>query len=356
MKGALASNATTQCTLGANAQSLHSTCMPTFTLKCPANNGDDTTKPFVQKADTPLKCSACAVSVEADAGPSKSQYQTRLKFGNNAVVGGKFNEAIITGYAIHITDADGKVVKDTGVKVPAVGSVDCCQPELYNVFLSGDWPANAAMFAIVPYVGIKNGSSSSEAHFLLPVGTGYVNFTDEGFSAKKVKQNFSLGGMDLASANRLMNDAKSDEILVAGVVAAMKAGGAEVTEPMVKVVEGSKKVTLEASRRLRSAERRLQSKYTLEFQTEATVPAAMEIDADTVTPASLIAAVNAAAKEKAGFNPNILSANVSTPEVGAIIGDTSEGSAATGAAYRDAGSLHASVMVLIAFAGQRFLA
>merc|ERR1719265_1385335 len=117
---------------------------------------------------------ACSVSVEADAGPAQGKYQTRLKFGNNAVVGGKFSEDIIKGYAIHIVDADGKVVKDTEVKVPAVaGSFDCCQPELYNVFLSGDWPQDAAMFAIVPYVAPTN---ASMADALLPVGTGYVSF------------------------------------------------------------------------------------------------------------------------------------------------------------------------------------
>jgi hypothetical protein len=347
----LAANATATCNiLGANA--LFSTCMPTFTLKCPENNNADSTKPFVHNAGRPQKCKVCGdVKAGADSRTAlKGKYKTTLTFGNNLVSNGGsggFMENMISGYAIHIVDSDGKMVKDTGVTVKAIGSLGCCKADQYTAYLDGDWPEDGAMFSVVPYLTLSSTSS-----VMLPVGTGMsAAFTDVGgIATKEVVQDFSLKGMTPAGCLELKDDPKSDEILVEGVYQAAYKNAPTVTKDMFSVVAGSKGCKQTPARRLEAVQRRL-STHQLDFQTKANIPATTTYDASTVVGADLVAAVKVAAEAKANIKPEIASADVKAPVVGAVIGEPEP--PVTGAAHPIAGSLLSSIIVLVtALAGR----
>jgi len=327
--------------------------MPSFTLKCPENNNADTTKPFVHSAGKPLKCKVCgAVVAGADSASAQlGKYKTTLTFGNNVASSG-FAEGMISGYAIHIVDANGKVVKDTGVKVKSAGSLSCCKPDQYIAFLEGEWPAGGAMFSVVPYLTL-----SSTSTVMLPMGTGMsAVFTDVGnVPTKEVLQNLALKGMTPAGCNELKDDPNSDDILVTGVHQAA-AKNAAVTKDMFAVVDNSKacRATDTAARRLEAVQRRLNT-HQLDFQIKAVVPATVTYDATTVDGTDLVAAVKQAAKEKANIEPEIASAEVAAPVVGPVVGEPE--APPTGAAHPVAGCLLSSIIVLIAaLAGPGLLA
>jgi hypothetical protein len=277
-----------------------------------------------------------------------------LTFGNNLHSNGGeggFKESFITGYAIHIVDVNYKVVEDTTVTVASQGSFTCCKPATYTAFLHGDWPADGAMFAVVPYLKL-----SATSTVMLPVGTGYsAAFTDVGnVAVKKVKQDFSLKGMTKAGCDELKGDKNSDAILVEAVFKAASKNAEGLSVDMFTVVEGSKACKLtEEARRLEAIQRRL-STHQLDFQTEATIPATVTYDESTVTGADLVEEVKKVAKAKSGIEPTIASADVAAPVVGAVVGVEPP---VTGAAHRFASSLLSSVIVLItALAGPRFIA
>jgi hypothetical protein len=330
--------------------------LPSFTLKCPANNDVDTTKAFVHEAARPLKCKVCGnvvAGVDADSA-TKGKYKTTLTFGNNLHSNGGeggFKESFITGYAIHIVDVNYKVVEDTTVTVASQGSFTCCKPATYTAFLHGDWPTDGAMFAVVPYLKL-----SATSTVMLPVGTGYsAAFTDVGnVAVKKVKQDFSLKGMTKAGCDELKGDKNSDAILVEAVYKAASKNVEGLSKDMFTVVDGSKACAVTAeTRRLEAVQRRL-STHQLDFQTEATIPATVTYDESTVTGADLVEEVKKVAKAKSGIEPTIASADVAAPVVGAVIGVEPP---VTGAAHRFAGSLLSSIIVLITvLTGPRFIA
>merc|ERR1719440_529934 len=182
---ALAANATKKCTPDTIQYPLLAQCLPSFTLKCPENNNDASREPFVHSADKPLKCKVCgAVAVGEDRDGRTGYYKTTVTFGNNLVRTGStdvLDESKITGYAIHIVDADGKRLNLANLqafKVTAYRSgelPDCCNANLYVGYVAGAWPANGKMFAVVPF---WNDTSSNQMQFL-PVATGMsAEFTD----------------------------------------------------------------------------------------------------------------------------------------------------------------------------------
>jgi len=208
--GVIGSNKNVSCTVvgAGTTPALLSTCTPTFTLKCPMNNGDAKTMPFIVSTgtDKPMQCQACGITpTMTDLDPRPGMYQVELKFGRNAI-GANILEASITGYHIH-------AINEAGVSLATVGSVPrqdfgastCCDPAAYSVVVSNGketMPETMWGFKIVPYQVM-----SGKTYDIAPFGTITGQFNDLVVgTANVVEAVMMLTNMSQADARSLIDN------------------------------------------------------------------------------------------------------------------------------------------------------
>jgi len=230
---------------------LLSKCMPVFAVKCPANNADATTQPFIiitKDANTgeffkPMKCQACSsvpLTDTSDMDPEAGKYWVNLQWGRNAM-GDAYDEGSISGYEIHIVDAKGVAVENTKVRMPAKdfsGASACCNPSVYSLAVSGTWPATGVAFMIVPYQLIMGGVAVGQ--YVLPFGTMTLPLVDvTSGTMQTVEGVATFSGMSQAGATQLFQNPSRDVILTNGIVASdvekkITAGNVRITSVKIK--------------------------------------------------------------------------------------------------------------------------
>jgi hypothetical protein len=261
---------------------------------------------------------------------------------------------MITGFEIHITDVSGTPLPNGLVTTVAkkAGYLDCCNAQLYNVSLTGEWPTDAAGFLIVPYSGSGNNK------VLLPVGTahtilqGYDQVAEANYL--KAVSKVVLSGMPSDECKQLFDN---PSVLVAAQVDLVNSkraeGTAEITQSNCALTD-IKECLLEAT----SGSRRLENhagKASLEYTTETKIPTNFGVasweDVFTSSTDDLIAKIQSQSLTQLGFTPNITGAKITVESL------TNTEQTPSSDARRVAGSLLSSIVVLIStLAGPRFFA
>lgn len=345
---AVASGKTATCT--AEANTLFYACMPSFEVKCPANNVLATRMPFVVASATvakPVQCQACGVTpLGVDMDPTPGQYWVNLAWGPNMLksssTGMTLSESHISGYEIRIVNERGEFVGTEKVRVPSRGwssSTTCCDKAAYSIGLAGTWPEGGSAFMILPYQTMKDGNL--ENTYTLPIGTMTSEFTDVMIgTVTQVVQTVALKGMTEAHARLLQDSPFAKETMAKSIAASDKEGKIKAFMVVIEKIQAKP-----SARRLAEPQGRRLAGWQVDVAYKILLPAdyTSTFDATSIDAALLKTAVETEAK-KNGMDITVGSAELAAPTATVMEGNNA---ATTGAANRMSGSILSSFIALV---------
>lgn len=133
----------------------------TAKYSCPANNANGSRMPdYVSTSG--VQCKPCSsVPTVTDMNPVSGDFWVSLTWGPLMSTTGKFVEADINGYSVHVVDSKGRRLAKVGDVQKVNSSTSCCTPDLYSATIAGKLPTGYDRFMIVPNI---------DANTFLPMG------------------------------------------------------------------------------------------------------------------------------------------------------------------------------------------
>lgn len=280
--------------------------MPVFYAKCPLNNNDDKTMPFVvggaEDLQTPMLCKACgmqAFAADSDKDPRTGNFAVTLNWGRNVVKDSKgaamFDESMLDGYTVQIVNDKGVALstkignEQIVVMKKSFTGTACCNPTAYSVSVKGAWPAGGSAFTIKPW------KATAGETFILPIGSVTGAFTDVTTgSMNLVAMDTTFGGMTEGHAKSMADNPNNKDIVATALVAA---ANGKFTKDQVYVTKVAAK---KSARRLAESAARKLSGWQVDTSYEVLLAASETFAITDLNTTALSASIEAQAGVKVG--------------------------------------------------------